>query len=52
MCSSGNDRPTLVAGEQNWQPLPHPRVISTTPNVDRCRTTGISSIVGCWSRGT
>src|SRR5438270_94655 len=47
MCSSGNERPTFVAGEQNWQPRPQPRVISTTPNVERWRTTGISSTVGC-----
>src|ERR687883_195941 len=46
MCESGNERPTFVAGEQNWQPRPQPRVISTTPKVERCRTTGISSTLG------
>src|SRR5438874_12846890 len=48
MCSSGKLRPTLVAGEQNWHPRPHPRVISSTPKVDRCLTIGISSTDG-WS---
>jgi hypothetical protein len=33
MCSSGKERPTFVAGEQNWQPRPQPRVISQTPTM-------------------
>ena len=41
ICSRGKLFPARKATEQNWQPRPHPRVISTAPNVERCRSGGL-----------
>jgi hypothetical protein len=46
MCPSGTLLPSRSATEQNWQPRPQPRVISTAPIVERCRSRGMLSSRG------